>query len=199
MRKARLLAVSLLVFALVAPAALSAAEEQAEAGHSSGGSGFIWKVINFAVLFGALFFVLRKPLGEMLTKKTDVVRIVLEDAREDREKAEAKLAEAQARATALENEAARMREQAAADGRAETERIRALSAREAERIRTLAAQEVAVRLQAGVRELKEFTAELAAGLAEEQIKKRLSPDDQSALIDRSIERLKSIHEERAAG
>jgi F-type H+-transporting ATPase subunit b len=135
----------------------------------------------------------------MLTKRVDVVREMLQDAREDREKAETKLAEAQARAAALEDEAARLKEQAAADGKTETEQIRALSAKEAERIRILASQEVAIRLQAGIRELKEYTAGLAAGLAEERIRERLSPTDQSALIDRSIERLKTIHEERAAG
>jgi len=198
MKASRALAVSLLVFALLGPAALFAAEETAAAEHESGGSGFIWKLVNFAVLFGAMFFFLRKPLGEMLKKRVDVVREMLEDARDDREKAETKLAEAQARASALEDEAARLKEQAAADGKAETENIRALSAKEAERIRTLASQEVAIRLQAGIRELKEYTTELAAGLAEKRIRERLSPTDQSALIDRSIERMKTIHEERAA-
>ncbi|MBN1938231.1 MAG: ATP synthase F0 subunit B [Candidatus Aminicenantes bacterium] len=194
MKAFRFLAVVLLVLVLLPPAARSAAEEHGEAGHESGGSGFIWKVVNFAVLFGAMFFFLRKPLGAMLAKRVDVVREVLEDARQDREKAEAKLAEAQARAAALENEASRLKEQAAVEGREETKRIRALAVRETERIKTLASQEVAFQLQAGIRDLKEYTAELAAGLAEERIKKRLTQSDQSDLIDRSIERLKEIRE-----
>jgi len=198
MTVSRGVALGLLLILLMPFLALSQGEEKAAAEPESGGSGFIWKVVNFAVLFGALFFFLRKPLGEMLAKKTDVIRDILEDAHNDREKAEAKLAEAQARAAALETEAAALKEQAAAEGRAETEKIRALSAREAERIRSLASQEVDIHLQAGIRELKEYTAELAAGLAEDRIRKRLTDADQSALIDRSIGRLKDIHEERAA-
>ncbi len=56
-----------------------------------------------------------------------------------------------------------------------------------ERIRTLASQEVDGHLKAGVRELKDYTAELAADLAEERIKNRLTAADQAALIDRSID------------
>jgi F-type H+-transporting ATPase subunit b len=194
MKAVRILFLVLLVLALVPAGAFSAPDEHGEAGTEAGGAGFIWKVVNFAVLFGALFFFLRKPLGEMLTKRVDLVRDVLADARQDREKAEAKLADAAARAAALEIEAARLKEKAAEDGRTETERIRALAAREADRIKTLASQEVAFQLQAGIRELKEYTAELAAGLAEERVKKRLTPADQSDLIDRSIDRLKEIHE-----
>ena len=190
----RILAVFLLVpFLMSAAAGEDAAEHQ-----ESGGSGFLWNVVNFVVLFGAMFFFLRKPVAAMLTKKKEMIRDLLDDARRERVTAEAKLAEARIQAEALLNEAARLKDRAAADGRAETERIKELAAKEAERIRTLAAQEVAVRLQAGIRELKEYTAELAAGIAEARMKARLTGADQVDLIDRSIERLKTIHDEPAA-
>jgi len=171
-----------------------------EAEHAAGGGGldFLWKVINFAVLFGALFYFLRKPLQAMLDKKAETVRDLLADARREREEAEAKLTEAATRVAELQDEAARLKERAAAEARAETERIRNIAAREAERIRTLAAQEVAVRLQAGIRELKEYTTGLAAGLAEDRLKKRLTEADHIDLIDRSIDRLKMISDESAA-
>ncbi|OQB55158.1 MAG: hypothetical protein BWX98_02137 [Candidatus Aminicenantes bacterium ADurb.Bin147] len=57
---------------------------------------------------------------------------------------------------------------------------------------------MAVRLQAGIRELKEYTTELAAGLAEERLKKRLTEADHIDLIDRSIDRLKVMSDESAA-
>jgi len=190
----RVLAVLLLVPFLV----FAAVNEETAESHESGGSGYIWKVINFVVLFGAMIFFLRKPAMAMLKKKTEMVRDLLDDARRERTTAEAKLAEARIQAATLENEAARLKARAAADGLAETEKIRELAAKEAERIRTLAAQEVAVRLQAGIRELKEYTAELAAGIAEARMKDRLTGADQIDLIDRSIERLKTIHEEPTA-
>jgi F-type H+-transporting ATPase subunit b len=167
------------------------------AASEGGGSGMIGKIINSAILFGALFFFLRKPLSAMLVKKSTEIREALEEARSARVQSEARLAEAHVRVAALEEEVARMKEQAVAEGRAETDRIKSLAEKEADRIRSLAAQEVAVRLQAGVRELKAYTAALAAEIAEARIKGRLTEADQSDLIDRSIERLKTIHEESA--
>ena len=54
-----------------------------------------------------------------------------------------------------------------------------------------AAQQLAERLP----ELKAMTAELAASLAEERLKSKLTPTDQDVLIDKSIDRLKTLHEE----
>jgi len=185
-----LLLVPFLIFATV--------NEEAAQQHESGGSGMLSKVVNFVILFGALFYFLRKPLGAMLTEKSAHVRELLDDARKEREKAEARLAEARIQVETLEHEAARLKTQALSDGRAETDRIRETAAKEAERIRTLASQEVAVRLQAGIRELKEYTAALAADIAEAGMKARLTETDQAALIDRSIDRLKTIHDESSA-
>jgi F-type H+-transporting ATPase subunit b len=182
------------VLLLLIPLLLGMTTEEGAASES-GGSGMIGKIINFAILFGALFFFLRKPLSAMLAKKSTEIREALEEARSARVQAEARLAEAHVRVAALEEEVARMKEQAVAEGRAETDRIKSLAEKEADRIRSLAAQEVAVRLQAGVRELKAYTAALATEIAEARIKGRLTEADQSDLIDRSIERLKTIHEE----
>ena len=110
MNVSRALAVLLLVSF---PAAGFAA---GEAEHAAGGGGldFLWKVINFAVLFGALFYFLRKPLQAMLDKKAETVRDLLADARREREEAEAKLTEAATRVAELQDEAARLKERAAA-------------------------------------------------------------------------------------
>jgi hypothetical protein len=43
--------------------------------------------------------------------------------------------------------------------------------------------------------LKEYTAGLAASLAEARMKARLTPEDQAALIDKSIAGLTDLHEE----
>lgn len=189
----------ILALLLLVPCLALGAVDEAEAEHNdAGGSGMLSKVVNFVILFGALFYFLRKPLGAMLAGKSDHVREILSDARGEREKAEKRLEEARTQVETLQQEAARRKTQALADGRAETERIRAAAAKEAERIRTLASQEVAIRLQAGIRDLKEYTAGLAAEIAESRMKARLTEADQAALIDRSISRLKTIHDESIA-
>jgi F-type H+-transporting ATPase subunit b len=131
----------------------------------------------------------------MLAGRTKAIAQSLAEAREARAEAEAKLAEARVRVAALEEELARIRREAEAEGGREKARIRELAGKEADRLRTLARQEVEAHLKASIRDLKEYAAGLAAGLAEERLKARLTPADQAALIDRSIEKLKDLHEE----
>ena len=165
------------------------------AAHEGGDSGMVGKIINFAILFGGLFFLLRKPLLAMLDKRTRTIEQTLAEATAGRAAAEAQLEEARRKAAALEVEMARLKIEAEADGLKEKAHIRELAEKEAERLRTLARQEIEAHLKAGVRELKAMTAELAASLAEERLKSKLTPADQDALIDKSIDRLKTLHEE----
>lgn len=180
-----------------APAASHGAGEghAAEESHEGGGSGMAGKLINFAILFGGLFFLLRKPIMGLLTQRTRDVARTLDEAQAGRREAESQLAEARAKTASLEAELARLKAGAEEEGRREKERIREMAAQEAERLRSLARLEVEAHLKAGVRDLKAYTAELAAALAEERIKARLTPADQADLIDKSIAMLKTLHEE----
>ncbi len=171
-------------------------EEGAEA---AGGSGLLGKVINFVLLFGGLVMVLRKPLREFLRKRTEAIRALMKDAQTARLEAEAKLDEARRKIAALEDEVIRMKKDAEAGGLKDKERIRALAAKEESRIRSFAEQEIDLQLKAGIRELKEYTAELAASLAEARIKDKITAGEQSALIDRSINKLAELHEKSSSG
>lgn len=193
-----------LLLLLVLPMAMAAAPQghepgpaggEAAAHESGGGSGMPAKIVNFAILFGGLFFMLRKPLMGMLTQRTVTIAKTLDEAQAGRLEAEARLAEARTKVAALEAELIRLRSEAEAEGRREKDRIREMAGKEAERLRTLARLEVEAHLKAGVRDLKAYTAELAASLAEARIKARLTEADQSALIDKSIAKLKDLHEE----
>jgi len=164
--------------------------------HASGSGGMLGKVINFVVLFGALAFVLYKPARNFLAKRTRDIQLSLDEAREGRLRAEAKLEEARAKLAALEGDMGRLRVEAEAEGRAETERIKALAEKEAQRIQSFTQQEIDLQLKAGIQELKEYTAGLAASLAEGRMKLRLTSEDQSGLIDKSITDLTKLHEER---
>ena len=155
----------------------------------------IGKIINFVLLFGGLFVLLRKPFLALLDKRTKTIEQTLAEATEARAAAERQLVEARRKTEALQVEMARLKIEAETDGRKEKERIRELAEQEAERLRNLARLEIDAHLRAGIRELKAATAELAAGLAETRLKSRLTEADQSALIDKSIDQLKTLNEE----
>ena len=201
MRRRALLAFLLLCFLplLAAAAQAHAVPPKTRSGeaaaHESEGSGMVGKIINSALLFGGLFFFLRKPFLALLDKRTRTIERSLAEATEARAAAELQLEAARRKASTLEAEMARLKTEAEADGLKEKERIRELAGKEAERLRVLAHQEIEAHLKAGIRELKAMTAELAAGLAEEHLKSSLTEAGQASLIDKSIDRLKTLHEE----
>jgi F-type H+-transporting ATPase subunit b len=171
---------------------------------SAGGKGglskdtldLLGKTINFLVLFGGLAYFLLKPIKDFLRKRADGIERSLKETDDSRREAEKRFEEAKARLASLGREIEKIKERAELEGQSRREKIIQLSRQEAERVKSLAQQEIEMLSQAEIRHLKEYTAELAAALAEETIKKRLSPEDQSQLIDKSIERLAKLYEKR---
>jgi F-type H+-transporting ATPase subunit b len=163
-------------------------------GEASGSSGFLGKAVNFIILFGGLVYVLYKPARNFLVKRSRDIRGALDAAREAKANAEQKLGAAQQGIDALEAEVARIRTAAEEEGLEEKERTRALAEKDAARIRSFAEQELDLQLKAGIRELTEYTAGLAASLAEARLKAKMTDALQSDLIDKSIERLAELRE-----
>jgi F-type H+-transporting ATPase subunit b len=158
-------------------------------------SGMLGKVINFAVLFGGLTFALYKPARNFLAKRTRDIQASLDEARDARIQAEARLEEARRKIASLADEIAGFGRAAEAEGLAEKERIKDLAEKEALRIRTFTQQEIDLQMKAGLQELKEYTADLAASLAEARMKDRITPAAQADLIDKAIDRFADLHEE----
>jgi hypothetical protein len=52
---------------------------------------------------------------------------------------------------------------------------------------------------AGLRDIREYIANLVTAQAQERILKKLTPKSQSLLIDKSIERLEQLYEKPSAG
>jgi F-type H+-transporting ATPase subunit b len=155
---------------------------------------FLGKLVNFLILFGGLAFVMRKPVKAMLAKRTADIGGTIRQAEEDKAGAEAKAGESRTKMSGLEEEVRRLKVAAEEDGRLETERIARAAGAEAERLKKLARQEVEEQVRLGVHELKAHAADRATDLARERIRKRLTPEVQAALIDKSIDRLSDIHE-----
>ena len=155
---------------------------------------FLGKVVNFLILFGGLALVLRKPVAAILAKRTADVREALRAAEASRSAAEGRRADSAARLSELEDEIGRMMSTAEDVARREKDRIAAQAEEEARRLRRFTEQAIDQQVRSGVRELKARAAEAATDLARERIRKRLTAEDQAALIDKSIDRLSRLHE-----
>jgi len=157
-------------------------------------SGFLGKVINFVVLFGGLGYLLSKPVRKYLGQRSEDIRKALDEARRARLDAERKLEEAQKKLGLLEDEVGRIIKAAEDDGFRGRENIKALGDKEAERIKMFARQEIEIKIRGGKQELKEYTAELAASLAEARLKEKITAQGHSRLIDKSIDKLAELYE-----
>ena len=155
---------------------------------------FLSKVANALVLFGGLTLVMRKPVKAMLAKRTVDVGESLRRAQTGRAEAEAASEVSKAKLAGLEGEVRALKTEAEAESKRETERISRAAAAEAERLKKFTRQELDEQVRRSVGELKAYAAARATQIARERIRRRLTPEAQSALIDNSIDRLSKLHE-----
>jgi len=192
-RRALLLPAGIL---FVLPALLAAAEGQAG---SSAGKDFLGKVVNFAILFGGLVYILRKPIAQFLSQRTESVRLALKAAEEAGREAESKLRSIEERVQSLQAEVEDMKKKAEAEGLAEKERIMQAARLEAAKLKNFAQQEVEARVRTSIRELKAYAADKAFDLARERVQARLDTNAHARLNDRAIDRLTEVHEKTDSG
>lgn len=170
------------------PHAQEGDESAAEADH--GIMPTVWKLLNFAILVGVLVYFLKSPLVAHLASRITQIRQDLVAAADLKKTATEKLAEIQQKMAALPGELDALRRQGAEDVKAERERI--AKAAETERVRLLeqTRREIDMRLRVAKRELTEHAAQLAVQVAEQRIKRVITPDDQMRLVDRYASQLK---------
>lgn len=148
------------------------------------------RLLNFALLVGVLVYFLKSPIAAHLASRVTQIRHDLVTAAELKQAASAQLAEIQQKMAALPGELVALRKQGADDVKAERERI--ARAAETERVRLLdqTRREIDMRLRVAKRELTEHAAQLAVQVAEQRIKRTITPDDQIRLVDRYASQLK---------
>jgi len=171
------------------PAAHQPAQHEAESGEESEAHEQTWlqtaaKVANFAILVGGLAYFLRRPITSYLASRETQISQDLVAAAEMRSAATAQLAEIDKKLQSLPAELDALRTQGAEDVAAEQRRIAQTAAAERQRLIEQTHREIEMRLRVARRELTEHAAQLAINVAEERIKRSITPDDQLRLVDR---------------
>ncbi len=167
--------------------------------HSSGLIDFLGKTVNFVILFGGLTYLLYKPIRSFLEKRAQDIQSSLKEAADSRKDAEQKLKKVETRLAGLEKEIEKVMKEAEKEARRQKEQTLQMAQREAEKIKYYAQQEIDSIIRSRIRELREYSAALATALAEERIKKKMSPELHVLLLNRSIERLDKLDEKPNSG
>jgi F-type H+-transporting ATPase subunit b len=171
-----------------APAAQGTHAVEAEA-HGESLFRVVARLANFAILAGVLVYFLKAPVAAYLASRGTQIREALVTAAETREMASAQLAEIARKLHSLPAELEALRAQGAQDVIAEQARIARAAALERERLIEQTRREIATQLRLARRELTAHAAGLAIKMAEERIKRSITPDDQLRLVDRFTSQL----------
>jgi F-type H+-transporting ATPase subunit b len=134
--------------------------------------------LNFIVIFGVLWFLLRKIVPTVFRNRAEAIQRRLEEARKASDDARRRLSEVETRLSRLDVEIEEMRREAEASSHHEEERVMAAAEEERRRIVQSAEQEIARAANAARRELKAYTAELGVSLAEKKIRIAEGADQQ---------------------
>ncbi len=173
-----------------AAAAPAAHEAAADAPHEQTLLQTVAKLANFAILGGVLVYFLKSPITAYLATRGTQIRQDLLTASEMRATAAAQLAGIERKLQMLPAELSALKAQGAQDVVAEQARIAQAAEVERERLIAQTRREIEMRLRVERRELTEHAAMLAVKIAEERIKRSITPDDQLRLVDRYTAQLK---------
>lgn len=146
-----------------------------------------WKFFNLAVFVAIMVYFLRKPLSEAFKAKRESIRAELIKAEEERQAALAQLTATEAKLARLDTEAASVREKAAAEADAEKRRILEQTEVEINKLREQARAEITRLSQQARTELRRFSAEESIRLAEERIRREISPEKDASIVRSSIQ------------
>ncbi len=180
-------------FVLAAAAAFAAGEGEAHPGGAAIPWGEIVKqAINFAILAGALVFLLRKPVSAFLKERSEMLRKSIDDAAKARAEASEKLSATEERTSKLAAEIAALNAKMDAEGMLEAKALHETATAEIARIRAQAELAAEQEVKKARQELQGEASELSARAAEELVRKTLSPEDQERLVRENIEKIEGV-------
>lgn len=176
--------------------ALAAAAEGGEPSIFAGDVGnMVWTVVTFVLLLWVLRRYAWGPILERLQARERFIRESLEEAKRDREEAEARLKEYETRLASARAEATEIVDEGRRDGEQVRQRIEQEAKAEAEKIVARARREIGLAKEAAVEELFGVAGELATEVAEKIVRRELTAEDHQRLIEES---LTSIRQRRSA-
>ena len=152
----------------------------------------LWKFVNLLIfIVCALYLHSRfgRPIREALRSRGEGIKRELQRAREERDRALAKLAEVEARFANLDAEVGRIREKAQLEAEAEKQRIAAATEAEIAKTREQAKREIDSAGKTARHELRKFAAQESVRLAEELLKREMRPEDDLRLTALNVEEL----------
>jgi F-type H+-transporting ATPase subunit b len=160
-----------------------------EEAHPSLVKEYAYKIINFVVIFGLIFYFARRPVKNMLKQRTEMIEKTLKEAQEAKELAQKALQEAQTRLQTKDKEIEEILFMSKQAGEQERQRLIEDSERLKERIFEQAKVNIEYELKGAKDAIRAEAVEIAMGLAEKKIKEKLTKEEQEKLLQESLTKI----------
>lgn len=164
-----------------------------EVEHEAEAKGWVatdtYRIMNFAVLAGGLFYLLRKPVSKALRDRINGIKEQLSELEAKKKDAEEKLAEYNKKLTKLDQEAEKLVEEYIRQGNEAKARILKEAESAAEKLEAQARRNIEQEFKTAKLKLQEEILEKALIKAEEIVKSKITTKDQDRLIDEYIEKV----------
>jgi F-type H+-transporting ATPase subunit b len=163
---------------------------------SGGGSGegpswfdFTWRVVNFLILAGVLYWLLAKKVRSFFTGRREGIRATLADAVAAREEAKKKFDEYAAKLDKATEEIDAITRMIREQGLSEKERIIEDGKKAAEKMKEDTLARMEQEFHKASQSLRVEAVRLSTQMAEEILKKNIQPGDHEALVKDYIEKV----------
>lgn len=150
-----------------------------------------WRVANFSILAGVLFYYTRKPIANAIRNSIESVKTLLKEAAESRAASEAHMKEAEDKLAGVDKEISDLLAAARREGEAERERILSEAAQALEKLKAEAAIAIDLELKKAQDILKREAADTAVAIAEEIIGKSVTSEDQTRFVTEYLEKMEA--------
>jgi F-type H+-transporting ATPase subunit b len=182
-----ILASCILYLASVSIAFASGGGEEGSAGAIA--KDYLWKIINFGILFFVLYKFGKKPLQSFLKQRTELIEKTLKEAQQARELAQKALAEVEERLKARDREIGEIVLSAKESGEKEKARLIEEGSRMKEKILEQARTNIAYEVKKAKETIMEEASAIAIELAEKKLKEKLTKEEQLKLLEESLAKI----------
>lgn len=182
MRMRRRLAAIGLGACLLALTALPVLAQEGEASPADSPSGWVFRWLNFAIVFGAIAYFAAKKGGPCFRAHAEGIAQKIEEGARARAAAQQRRKEIEAKLANLSTEVEQMRADAKRTGEAEAQRIRAMARQEAEKIEQSAQTEIAAAERAARLELQAVAARMAVENAQKVLESEMTREAEAGLF-----------------
>ncbi len=152
----------------------------------------LWTIITFIVLVGILWKTAWKPVVEALDARAEKVRGDIENADRSRQEAEKLLAQHKAMMDNAKNEAAKIISDSRADAEKLKNEIIEKAGTDAKDLSERAKKEIELAKDRALADIKAEVVTLSTEIAAKIINKNLNPDDQKALVEETLNKVRTV-------